>query len=176
MTRKNIPVILTDADGLASFNESALLVLTLTRQEIEDASVASALERLHLITDTRESSMRYRESLVFMVLGYDDDPRELAEIPEVRAFFSRLVQEWPHWLWFLARNMGAIALLMSLLCTIKIHRSTNNSGTEFVNPTQLGQVLDDLFQRGNAMFDAHGISDEMAKASAQSAVAELIPA
>lgn len=173
---KNITVILTDADGLASFNDSAFLVLTLTRHEIERGNISSALERLHLIADTQESAMRYRESLVFMIWGYDDDPRELAEIPEVRAFFARLVQEWPHWLWFLARNMGAIALFMSLICTVKIHRSSGNSGTEFLNIPQMTQKLDDLFQRGNAMLDAYGISDEMARASAQSAVAELVPA
>ena len=59
--------------------------------------------------------MRYRESLVFIVCGYDEDPRELAEIPQVRAFFARLVQEWPHWLWFLARGVGVVGLFRGRL-------------------------------------------------------------
>ena len=176
MPTKNFSCMLTDAHGLASFTDSALIVLNLTRQEVEDANVASALERLHIIADTLESAMRYRESLVFMVSGYDEDPRELPEIPQVRTFFARLVQEWPHWLWFLARDVGAIALFMSLLCTVKIHRSPGNYGTEFVNLVEMEAILGALFERGNAMFNAYGISNELATASAQSAVAELRPA
>ena len=122
MPPKNASITLTDADGLASFTDAAMLVLYLSREEVESGNVASALERLHIIADTRESAMRYRESLVFIVCGYDEDPRELAEIPQVRAFFARLVQEWPHWLWFLSRGVGAVGLFMSLLCRVKIHR------------------------------------------------------
>ena len=176
MPTKNASITRTDADGLASFTDAAMLVLYLSREEVESANVASALERLHIIVDTRESAMRYRESLVFIVCGYDEDPRELAEIPQVRAFFARLVQEWPHWLWFLARGVGAIGLFMSLLCRVKIHRSPGHYGTEFEDLAEVGAVMGDLFERGNAMFYAYGITTEQADASAESAVAELLTA
>ena len=175
MPTKNASITLTDADGLASFTDAAMLVLYLSREEVESGNVASALERLHIIADTRESAMRYRESLVFIVCGYDDDPRELAEIPQVRAFFARLVQEWPHWLWFLARGVGAVGLFMSLLCTVKIHRSPGSFGSEFLDSAEMGAILGDLFERGNAIFYAYGITAQEANESAASAIAELLP-
>ncbi len=90
--QENTPnqIILTDADGLESFTKDAMVVLALTRQEVESGHFASALERLHVLAGSRESAMRYQESLIFIVEGYDDDPRELQEIPEVREFFSNV--------------------------------------------------------------------------------------
>lgn len=167
-------IVLTDASGLADFTGSALLILEITRQEIEARNVASALERLHVIAETSESALRYKESMVFLVGGYENDPRELQEIPEVRDFFARLVQEWPHWLWFLHRGVGAIVQLMAMLCHIKVHRTEGRYGTEFLDANELGAKMMDLFARGNAMFYAFGITAEEAQQSADTAVAELL--
>lgn len=166
-------VILTDADGLADNTKSALLVLDISRQEIESGNVASALERLMVMSDSREVAYRYKESLLFQVGGYDGDRRELPEIPEVRAFFTRLVQEWPHWLWFLHRNVGAIPLLLALLCQVRIVRSNQGYGTKFLHLDELQQCLFDLLQRGQALFDAFDVTNEEIEASFSSAVAEL---
>lgn len=168
-------VVRTDATGLASFAGDALLVLEISKREIETAYIASALERLHVIAESREAALRYRENLVIQVVGYDDDRRELAEIPEVRAFFARLTHHWPHWLWFLHRRIGAIHLLMALICQVKIHRKGSMTGIEFLVPNELAGKMTDLFTRGNAMFQAFGISEAEAQASAESACAELAP-
>lgn len=167
-------IIRTDADGLADNTGSALLVLDLSRREIESGNVASALERLMVMADTRESALRYRESLLFQVSGYETDRRELPEIPEVRTFFDALSREWPHWLWFLHRGVGAIPLLLALLCRVKVRRAIGSYSTEFIDPEELKRRLMDLFGRGNALFDAFDISDRDAESSANSAIAELI--
>lgn len=39
-------------------------------------------------------------SMVFCIEGYDDDPREIHCIPEVRRFFTDFHQAWPCWLYF----------------------------------------------------------------------------
>lgn len=78
----------TDADGLANFNEDALVVLDLTRTEIEAGNISSALERLMALTDSKETALRFQESLLIHITGYDNDPRELVEVPEVRAFLA----------------------------------------------------------------------------------------
>ncbi|RYE40856.1 MAG: DUF1817 domain-containing protein [Hyphomicrobiales bacterium] len=176
MPNRRTPTVLrTDASGLANFTGEALLVLEISKHEIEAGMIASVLERLHVIAESKETALRYRESLVIQVLGYDDDPRELAEIAEVRAFFARLTEEWPHWLWFLHRRVGAIHLLMALLCAVKIHRRGSATGTEFLNGKELADKMTDLLRRGNAMFHAFGISHIEAQASTESACADLVP-
>lgn len=168
-------LIYTDADGLASSGDPALIVLDITRQEVERGNIASVLERLHVMTDSVENIHRYRETLVFQVGGYDGDSRELPEIPEVRTFFHDLIAEWPHWFWFLHRGVGAITLLMSLLCRVRTVRGAGGTfGTEFEDMGELQGTLGDLFDRGNALFDAYGVSDADVAESANSAVNDLL--
>lgn len=167
-------IILTDADGLAENTDPAFLILSISRNEIEAGDIASALERLHVITDTEKNVRMYRESLVFQVGGYDHDKRELPEIPEVRLYFKKLVQEWPHWLWFMPRGFGAIGLLFALLCDVKMQRNPDGSfGTEIVSRAQMASVMGDMMRRGNALFMAYGIDDAEAQASAESVVEDL---
>lgn len=175
MPQKSLPtIILTDADGLAHNTQQSMLILQIERADIENGNIASTLEKLHIVSDTRENALLYRESLVFVVHGYDHDKRELPEIPEVRAFFAKLAQQWPHWMWFLCRDMGAIALLLALLCKIKIHRKPDSYGTEFLDLNELKRCMMDLFERGNAMFQNFEISPQDAEESAESAVAEIL--
>ena len=96
------------------------------------------------------------------------------EVPEVRAFFGKLIQQWPHWLWFLMRSVGAIPLLMGLICQVKINRREDLVGMEFIDRHELARKMLDLFERGNAMFLAFGITPAQSEASATSACAELV--
>jgi len=166
-------IILTDADGLAnSPDERAFIILHITRQEIEACNIASALDRLSVLTDTLENVLRYRESVAIQVSGYDEDDRELSEIQEVRKYFRALVDQWPHWPWYLHRKIGAIALLMALLCRIEIFRDPYR--THFLDMDEVKNVFADLFERGNALFRMYKISTEDVLDSTKSAVEELV--
>lgn len=176
MTSKSPPpqVIFTNAEGLASNSEDAFLILHISRQEVDACNIGSALERLHILTDSVANVRRYREAMAFLVGGYDEDPRPLHEIPEVRAYFKRLTKDWPHWLWFLSRGNGGIALLMSLLCRVRSVRGPRGEfGTSFEDLDELGRVMCDLFDRGNALFDSYGITENEAAESADSAVRDI---
>jgi hypothetical protein len=174
---KTPKIIITDADGLAEFDAPAFVIFNISKREIETLNTASAIERLHVMTDSKHNVLRFRESIAFQVDGYDTDRRELPEIPEVRKYFAALCQEWPHWFWFLSRGTGAISLLLSLLCPVKLHRSPDGTGygIEFIDDQQLMRVIKDLFGRGNVMFDAFEIDEKLLIASAQSAMRELEP-
>lgn len=179
MNNNEIPsVSVSSADTLANNTEPVLVVLHISRTEIEVCNIASVLERLMVLTDSPENVMLYRENLTFVVTGYETDARELPAIPEVRAFFKRLVAEWPHWLWFLARGTGAIPLLLSCLCDVVIHRGSESGlfTTEFTDPEQVQRVLFDLISRGNALFSAMNLSLDLADESVDSALSEIVGA
>lgn len=167
-------IILMDSHGLEQNTEPAVLMLAIDREDIDSGNIGNTLEKLLIISDSRENALLYRDSLVLQVCGYDSDSRELAEIQEVRAFFAKLAQEWPHWLWYLARDMGCITLLMSLLCHVQIHRKPGGFGIEFTDRLQLHNRLIDLFTRGNTMFHTFNISEQAAKESASTAVSDIL--
>lgn len=97
------------------------VILMFSRQRVEACDVAEQLPLLQRLTADRLSALEYcgRISLVFD--GYDNDPRELFEIPEVRSYFQRLDEQWPYWFFFLSQADDSIKLLESCLCeTIEV--------------------------------------------------------
>lgn len=169
-----IKILFTDADGLADNEEDAIVILSIRRRDVETRSLASALERLHVLTDSRENVLRYRECVVFQVEGYDDDPRELSEIPEVRAYFRQLTDEWPHWIWFLHRRLGAIPLLFALLCKITVLRGPDTERqTAFESTEEMRDVMLELLQRGIPLFDTYEIPSQEIDAAVASAFIDL---
>lgn len=55
-------------------------------------------------------------TFTFMVEGYDDDPRELHSIPEVRQFYTAFHEAWPYWLYFC--NLDTDELRAMVLCCL----------------------------------------------------------
>ncbi len=63
--------------------------------------MASVLDSLKVFTATREDAWLYRGQMSLVVDGYNHDPRELVDIPEVRHLLKRLAAQWPYWGFFL---------------------------------------------------------------------------
>ena len=147
-----------DADGLAASTEdNVVLVLVVTRKEIEELNFTSSLERLLVLVDTAEQARRYKNSLLLNVDGYERDPRELYEIPEVRRFFEKLTEAWPHWLWFLNTDHGQVSMLLALLCKVKVHRRGAQVGFEFTDPGEMDRVMLSLVHRSSSLCDGLGV-------------------
>lgn len=168
-------IIMLDADGLQYNTEQGLLLLTISRSDIEAQVTGSVLERLLILVDTVENVMLYKESLMFQVEGYDDDPRALCEVPEVRAFFAKITQEWPYFVWFIARGFGGLAFYFSLHCRVSVPRDAEGAPTGFRidDPTEVMGHLRSLVRRSNPPLSVLGVPDNELIASIQSATADL---
>ena len=51
-----------------------------------------------------------------VVSGYDDDKRELVDVPEVRKFLAEFTVQWPYWAFFLNQVDDSILILGSCTC------------------------------------------------------------
>lgn len=172
MSQQNVRVV--SSSELANNDEDVVVVLEISRVDIEAGNIAAALDTLLILSDTKENALLYRESLLLVVNGYNDDPRELAEITEVRNYFQRLVQEWPYFLWFLARGFGNIVLFLSMLCRVKFLRANGVADSIlFEEKEDLREVLRDLLTRGNTLFVNYQIPLEDALESANSVTQDL---
>ena len=55
-------------------------------------------------------------TFMFAIDGYNDDPRELNDIPEVRRFYSAFHQAWPYWIYFCdLKQLGLKMMVFSCL-------------------------------------------------------------
>lgn len=166
-------VMRMDADAFAHNTQPAMVVLEFSRQEIVSGNLASALERLQILIDTPQNVKLYCNSVVLSVDGYNSDPRELVEIPEVRSFFRRLTHEWPFWLWFLNREEGSVRLAASLLVDCTVLRQSQGFATEFKSLDELKSCVTDLLTRSTPLLVTYEMDRGEIQESALGALSNL---
>lgn len=100
-------------------------------------------------------------SLALMIEGYDDDPREIYAIPEVRAFYKQLWQRWPYWLYFC--NLDTENLMMMVMCCLDSLDALKVQGQPQVhvqiNPLEVVQFISGGFVPMNEMCEMAGMTE-----------------
>ena len=69
--------------------------------------------------DKLPTGRRLREMMnqfVFVIEGWDKDPREIQTIPEIRSFYSAFHEAWPYWLYFC--NLYEDTLRAMMMCCL----------------------------------------------------------
>jgi len=125
------------------------ILLVVSRDEIERLDLSNCLQVLNSLIESREKAMRFRDRVVFGVDGYNDDPRELFEIPEVRTFIRELDGKWPYWLFFLSKATDMLAMIM--FCLSKYQKV--DAGLACYDPRDLETFLYLHFDALNSLFD-----------------------
>ncbi len=100
-------------------------------------------------------------SLALMIQGYDDDPREIYAIPEVRAFYKQLWEVWPYWLYFC--NLESENLMMMVMCCLESLDAVKVKGQSQVkvsiSPLEVVQFISGGFVPMNEMCERAGMSE-----------------
>ena len=82
---------------------------------ITAGDISAVLTALKSLSNDRSSAMSAEGVVTLVFHGYDDDPRELEAIPEVRGWFANLFEAWPYWSFFANRIDQTVPLILSLL-------------------------------------------------------------
>jgi hypothetical protein len=127
------------------------VVLLISRRQVQESDIASVLLELKPVTGTRENCWRYRGQMTLVVTGYDDDPRELVDIPEVRAFLAQFSVAWPYWSFFFNQVDDSIILLGSCYCGIAF----SGKGEIKIDVHRLAMFLRFGFDAMNAIFEQY---------------------
>lgn len=96
---------------------SELIFYQFSRSKVEHGDFSHFLSLY--APDNLPEARRLREMMnafLFCIEGYDDDPREIHSIVEVRRFYKAFHQAWPYWLYF--SNLETDALRMMVLCCL----------------------------------------------------------
>lgn len=91
------------------------LTVVISRQQVEAGDISEPLSVLRELLN-RDAAIQFCERVDIGVGGYDEDPRELYEIPEVREFMSKLDAEFPYWLYFLTKRGSGLMFVLSCFC------------------------------------------------------------
>ena len=85
----------------------------ISRREVEAGDLVTVLSRLKVFLATREDAWLYRGQMTLVVDGYNNDPRELVDILEVRTLLRGLESSWPQWAYFVNQVDDSIKLLLT---------------------------------------------------------------
>jgi hypothetical protein len=95
------------------------------------------------------------KSMVFCIEGWDDDPREIHSIPEVRQFYSAFHDAWPYWLYFCSLDVDT--LRTKVMCCMSSITAIQVDGQSQVgvqhDPLELLRFLSRDFVFMNAICD-----------------------
>lgn len=95
--------------------ECDFLKVVISRQQVEAGDISEPLSVLRKLL-TQDAAIQFCERVDIGVAGYDEDPQELYEIPEVRGFMYKLDAEFPYWLYFLPKRGLGLMFVLSCFC------------------------------------------------------------
>jgi hypothetical protein len=141
-----------------------LIVYTFSRSKVERGDFSHFLS-LHA-PEKLPAGRRLRAMMGSMVLcvdGYDDDPRELHCIPEVRRFYAEFHEAWPHWLYFCTLETDTLRTMacccMNSITALKVDDRPQVQ-VEF-EPTELLHFLARDFGHMNVMCERGGVFEQL---------------
>lgn len=99
--------------------------------------------------------------LLISVEGYDDDPRELHEFPEVRRFYQKFYQAFPYWLFFVSLESDCLKMMeLSLLSSLTMLRRDGVAQVQVsYDPVELVRGLAKQFMPMNLMCERAGMTE-----------------
>jgi len=133
------------------------VIFVITRQQIEAEDLESSLEFLRSLvpTDNPQRIWSQKERLSLVISGYDTDPRELFEIPEVRRYLRSIDEYWPFWLFFLNQVDESIKVVAACLAsTVEVA-----PGLAHIDPVGLQRFMERAFSAVNFIFDSCGFPE-----------------
>ena len=128
----------------------------ISRRQVEEHDIESVLLELKPFLATREDAWLYRGQMSLVVDGYNSDPRELVDIPEVRALLRALYEQWPYWGYFFNQVDDSIKNLGSCVCGA----SYLGGGAVEIDATKVRDFLKRGFAGMNYIFEKHGFPEQ----------------
>lgn len=118
------------------------------------------------MTRTNKSAIRNRNKLHVTFLGYDEDPREVYEIPEIRLWFKESLKAGIPWFYILSPKFDGIAVMIFLYscCRIKVKNKNSVETTiEIVNFDDVDYWVTTNFDNLNSFTEKSNINIEINK-------------
>jgi hypothetical protein len=162
---RQVSLVLTNGDSFADAErdtpDASLLVLSISRREVERGQIGDVVDRLLQLTDSLERLKRYKDKLLLSFDGYDQDERELYEIPEVVRFFEKVNEHWPYWVHFCWKTpSAALTPMLLLLCPLVERRNGQRLGVRLRDPYDLSRVLLQMFEGLNTLYGVYGLGPD----------------
>ncbi len=131
------------------------VIFGIHRQQIEAFNLESSLAFLLTLVPPQDPqyAWSWKGTLSIVIDGYDDDPRELFEIPDVCSYLHGLDQEWPFWFFFCTPDsIRLIGMCLASAVTVA-------PGKAFLPPENFYRFMERGFGAVNHLFEHYGFPE-----------------
>lgn len=151
-----------------------LVVIEIARESVVTGEIQYTLEKLNWLSASREACFKWEGTLTFYFDGWLHDPRETAEIPEIRAFFRQVTEAWPYWFHFCEKVDDTLMHVLRLLCQGQyVRRQAGVVTWSFDDLSELTTQMMRLFSGQNRLYDHFGLPERMNERISQE-IAQLV--
>jgi hypothetical protein len=138
----------------------------ITKQDVIDCDTQPLIDWQTKLTKTSDMTLAKRGKCEFWFEGWQTDSRELFEIPEIRSYYEKTVEQEFPWIYWLQpdETWSGYMLLLSCLCPIKTKIPVH--GTNYIETNGAQTVVDWMnhqFHHLNLFTDKHGFDIEINK-------------
>ena len=141
-------------DELARAGVDGLLV-SVSREDVESHDISWTLDILSGLLADAATVENFQGRVNVSFAGFDDDPREIYEIPEIRRFCSELDKKFPYWLYFLSTDDSSLKMMVFCLCKIE----KKGPGLVMLDNIDLGRFLYTHFPPFNELFAKYSLNE-----------------
>ncbi len=143
--------------------------IVVDRRDVEACNTDELLQMLSPLVADAEAAWELRGKLSISFHGYDEDPRALYTVPDVRKFVSRVNAVWPHWFFFLNQIDHSIKLIAACLCELS---RVEPSGWQLA-PPHLAYFLETGMASLEQMFERHRFPPDQHRAIVEGVIEYL---
>lgn len=152
------------------YNSANPIIFGVPYDDIKSGDVNTVLSALNSFLDTRERLIWARARFTILFEGYDDDPRDVWDILEVREYVKKLDAEFPYWFYFTDLNHHTLKVICLCLC-----RVMKVEGSSTPHPDDLKHFLASRIIALNNLCSRFHLADEVKNEITQDVCEHLAP-
>lgn len=147
----------------AAIREADILALAIPKEEIETLSMHSVNSFLAKLGKNSELLHSKRNTIEVYFPDYDDDPREMHEIPEFRDWVIRSIDLGVPWFYFLntLEPHPSLTWLYGCGCPVTVVKRTSEKHYLSTDPKDRQEWMEKNFSNINKFVESNGIPEEL---------------
>jgi len=145
------------------------LIFAIEKEDIEKESYDTLLEGLKRLQVNEELLHHFKEKVDILIFGYENDERELRDIPEVREWVDKIFEGINGWAYYLIKDETSQFLKVLMFCKSKhevVEKRLNEKGeiNNFLISVDIESLLvflEELYHDLNVFIEKFKISEDI---------------
>jgi hypothetical protein len=154
-----------------NLSNAAIIVLDFDKSDIEKFAV---MDILGTVATLFEEPKSYYNKVTFSISGYDNDAREIFEIPEIRKFMQFIDNCFPYWFYWLINDAigmhSPIFLLLACVCPLELAKEGEKNRFIEFNELELNRIVDKHVYYMKEIAKTAGMNNDDISLAIQSAI------